>query len=247
MTAKSTKSISVIIPIYNEATIIKSAIADCLQALNNDFEDYELIIVNDGSKDNTQQILDENFVNTPQIRLLSNYINLNQGISVQRAMTQTTKEYTVHNGVDLPLRPSEIKKHLETMGDVDVLVLERKRYSGATPWRKLTSNVNTLLRTILFPLLTKGISDMNFTQIYRTEIISQILPLAKSPAFTAPEIIMRAKLLNLKIKTVDSEFQARQVGGGSLGKLHDILWTIYDMCRFRYLVWIGINKHGIVK
>jgi dolichol-phosphate mannosyltransferase len=247
MSGKCTKSLSLIIPIYNEEKIVKAAIEDCLVSLENDFEDFELIIINDGSRDGTQNILVEFFSSHPRIKLIPNYINLNQGVSVQRGHAMATKAYTVHNGIDLPLKPSEIKTHLENIGDIDVLVLERKKYSGATSWRLLTSNVNILLRKVLFPFLTSGFKDMNFTQIYRREIINKILPLAKSPAFTTPEMIIRARCLNMKIKTVDAEFQERKVGTGSLGKVHDILWTIYDMFRFRYLLWIGINKHAKVK
>lgn len=245
--SKSTKSISVVIPIYNEEKIVEGAINKCLEALEKDFEDYELIIVNDGSKDNTQQILHNSFSAHPRVVLLPNHVNLNQGISVQRGMAVANKEFVVHNGIDLPLKPVELREKLEVMADADMLVLQRKEYSGATTWRLITSNVNILIRKILFPVLTNGFKDMNFTQIYRRQIISQILPLAKSPAFTTPEMIMRAKYLGFKIITAEAEFQERPHGKGSLGKLHDILWTVYDMFRFRYLLWIGIDKHGKVK
>jgi len=247
MSGKCTKSLSLIIPIYNEEKIVKAAIEDCITSLEKDFEDFELIIINDGSSDGTQNILTEFFSNHPRIKLIPNYINLNQGISVQRGHAMATKSYTVHNGIDLPLKPSEIKHHLENIGDTDVLVLERKKKSGTSSWRLITSNVNILLRKMLFPILTRGFKDMNFTQIYRKEIVPKILPLAKSPAFTTPEMVLRARCLNLKIKTVDAEFQERKVGIVSLGKVHDILWTIYDMLRFRYLLWIGIDKHAKIK
>ena len=73
------------------------------------------------------------------------------------------------------------------------------------------------------------------------------MPLAKSPAFTTPEIIMRARISGLNIQLRDAVFHARQNGESSLGKLHDILWTIYDMVRFRQLIWMGLETHGKVK
>lgn len=247
MGEKCSQSLSLIIPVYNEEKLLVEAVEDCLAALQKDFEDFELILINDGSTDRTEHILREEFAGKKNMVIVSNYINLNQGISIQRAMAMASKSYTVHNGIDLPLKPSEIRRHLETIGDTEVLILQRRIYAGATRWRLLTSKLNILIRKILFPILSKGIRDMNFTQIYKTSIIPRVLPLAKSPAFTTPEMIFRAKVLNLRVKLADADFSERTEGTGSLGKLHDILWTIYDMLRFRYLLWIGIDKHSKIK
>lgn len=244
---KITQSISIIIPLYNEEVLVKSALEDCLLKLETDFEDFELILIDDGSRDHTVKIIEENFSNHPRIRFEQNLINLNQGISVQRGFKMASKEYVVFNGIDLPLDIKELKTILAEERDFDVLVLERIRYSGATQWRLITSNVNILIRKILFHNLTASFLDMNFTQIYRRDILDRIMPLAKSPAFTTPELIMRAKINNLNVRTRAMTFNERKHGKGSLGKLHDILWTIYDMFRFRYLLWIGIDIHGKVK
>lgn len=247
MQTKSPISVSVIIPVYNEEKLVRSAIEDCLSKLDADFEDYELIVIDDGSKDETASILRAHFGNEPRLVLSPNSINLNQGVSVQRGMAIATKDYTVHNGIDLPLDIKDLRALLDTVGDADVLILQRKQYSGATNWRLVTSNVNIFIRTLLFPILTRGVKDMNYTQIYKRSILKSILPLAKSPAFTTPEMILRAKATGLKVETREVVFHARTHGSGSLGKLHDILWTIYDMFRFRYLLWIGLQVHGKVK
>jgi glycosyltransferase involved in cell wall biosynthesis len=247
MASRSPVSVTLIIPIYNEEQLVKKAIEDCLQKLEDDFEDYELIIVDDGSKDRTAAILQENFSNDSRVVFCPNYINLNQGASVQRAMAIATKDYVVHNGIDLPLNIKDIRIFLETAGDSDVLVIQRQQYSGATSWRLLTSNINIFIRTALFPVVTRGLKDMNFTQIYKRQTLRSIMPIAKSPAFTTPEMIIRARVTGLNVKVCNATFHARSNGAGSLGKLHDILWTIYDMFRFRYLLWIGLEKHGKVK
>lgn len=247
MNIKSQKSLSLIIPIYNEEKLVKSSIDECLRKLHEDFENFELIIVDDGSKDDTPNILKAHYSNIPNVILCPNYINLNQGISIQRAAAIAKKEYIVHNGIDLPLDIKDLRYFLENNDNFDVLVLQRKKYNGASKWRLLTSNINIIIRKILFPSLTKGIRDMNYVQIYKSNILHKIMPLAKSPAFTTPEMIMRARLLNLNIQIKDNEFHARNEGTSSLGKLHDILWTIYDMFRFKNLIWMGLEKHGRVK
>lgn len=247
MSEKSKNSVSLIIPVYNEEVLVKDALNECLAKLAANFEEYELIVVDDGSKDNTKKIILENFSNSPNVVFCPNYINLNQGVSIQRALAIATKKYVVHNGIDLPLDINDLRKSIDETPDADMIVFQRTIYSGATSWRKLTSNINILIRRILFPKLTTGIPDMNFTQVYTKQIIPFVMPLAKSPAFTTPEMIMRARLMKYTIQLKEIHFHARQHGSGSLGKLHDILWTIYDMFRFRHLLWMGIEKHGKVK
>jgi len=237
-------SVSLIIPVYNEEKLIAAALTKCLDALKKDFSDFEIILIDDGSRDNSIQILKEFETKFPEIKVFQNYINLNQGISVQRGYAVATKDYILHNGIDLPLNPGSIKELIDCMGDAHVLVVQREIYSGATLWRRITSKCNIAIRKLLFIRLSKGIRDMNYTQIYRKDIVKMVLPLAKSPAFTTPEMVFRARYAKLKVITKYIAFEARTMGKGSLGKLHDILWSVYDMIRFRYLLSLGIKKHG---
>jgi glycosyltransferase involved in cell wall biosynthesis len=244
---KSNKSISLVLPVYNEEVILKEAVEKVYMALKNDFEDFELILIDDGSKDKSYLKMLELKQAYPEIIVMQNLINLNQGVSIQRGFAISSKEYVVHNGIDLPLKPIELKQLIMQMDDCDLLVLERNIYSGATIWRKIVSKINIGLRSLMFPILSSKIRDMNFVQIYRQNIIKSVLPLAKSPAFTTPEMIFRAKHNGYKVNTKQMHFEARSVGKGSLGHLHDILWSTYDMFRFRFLLWIGLEKHGKTK
>jgi undecaprenyl-phosphate 4-deoxy-4-formamido-L-arabinose transferase len=143
----------------------------------------------------------------------------------------------VHNAVDLPLAPGDIAGLVRGMNGCDLLILQRSTYAGYMKWRIVTSLINRLLLKILFPRAVKGMVDLNFTQIYRTEIIPRIIPLAKSPAFTTPEMIIRAKYLKLNVKTALVDYKPRLTGKGAFGKPHDILWSLYDMLRFRVKSW----------
>lgn len=247
MSPKLSTSLSLILPIYNEEASIEGALSKCVAALENDFEDFEIIVVDDGSKDNTYTVVEKIARTNSRIKVIRNLVNLNQGVSIQRGFVFASKEIIMHNGIDLPFDPQKTRSIVEQFKDNDVVVLERKQYAGATSWRLITSKINIWLRVLLFPKLTRGITDMNFIQFYSSKLLPNILPLAKSPAFTTPEMIFRAKILNAKVKQIPFEFQPREVGSGSLGKVHDITWSMYDMFRFRYLLWVGIKKHGKTK
>ncbi len=244
---KSDKFISVVLPVFNEASLVENAVLTTINALERDFKRYELILIDDGSIDDSYEIMRSLAATYPSIQVHRNYVNLNQGVSIQRGFVIAKGEYILHNGIDLPLHPDLIKGLVEDMNDYDISVIQRNNYTGATGWRRFVSKVNIALRTILFFRLSSGIRDMNFIQIYRRSELRHFLPLAKSPAFTTPEMIFRLRAHGHKVKVTEVDFSARTVGKGSLGRLHDIIWSIYDMFRFRYLLWAGLERHDKIK
>jgi undecaprenyl-phosphate 4-deoxy-4-formamido-L-arabinose transferase len=238
---KVSESLSIVFPIYNEKHSVKNAVLECLNILSKDFVNYEIILVDDGSTDGTDEIIAELSSQYPQIIPIFNYVNLNQGISIQKGFKVARNEYVIHNAIDLPLAINRISSLIASAKKCDLLVIERKQYEGYRAWRLITSVINRSLRGILFPRISRRIHDMNFTQIYKRNIIKRIMPLAKSPAFTTPEMIYRAIMNGLIVDSVKTEYLPRSIGKGAFGKPHDILWSLYDMLRFRIKSLNGKN------
>jgi glycosyltransferase involved in cell wall biosynthesis len=226
----TTPSLSLVIPIYNEHALIETAVEECVIALRNTVSDFEIIVVDDGSLYQTQEILSRLQKKHSELRILRNEINLNVGIALQRGMSIAQKEFVLHSAADMPLPIDQVVKLLPRMASCDVLVIERSQFSGYTPWRWVCSQINRALLKVLF---SSPFTDMNFCQIYRRSILCNILPLAKSPAFTTPEMILRARRRGYRVQSVQSPYLPRRKGNGAFGKPHDILWALYDMFRFR--------------
>ena len=110
------KRFSVIICAYNIETYVSKAIES---VLNQTFKDYELILVNDGSKDNTLNILKEyESKNGDRIKVIDNVINLGLSKSRNIAISQANGEYIVHlDGDDLFYEPDTLKKINNTIGE----------------------------------------------------------------------------------------------------------------------------------
>ena len=232
-------SLSVVLAGYNEESNIEQAVKETIEMLEANYEDYELILVNDASKDQSANMMQQLASSNPKIKYIENYINLNFGTSVLRGMLMAQKEYVIFNAMDLPLDPSLIPDYLTIMVEekADVLVLEREGYQ-TTKWRKVTSNVNHMMLCVLFPKLVKNTPVLNYVQIYKREKLNGILPIARSPIFVWPELIFRAKLKkDYLVKNVKAPCQVINVRKGAFGKPHDIIWGIYDMLRFRIRLW----------
>jgi glycosyltransferase involved in cell wall biosynthesis len=226
-------SISYIIAGYNEDSIIEDTVRECHAALSTDFRDFEIILVDDASTDNTREIMDKLSNELDNIRVLHNLVNLNFGTSVLRGLMAADKDYIIYNAADLPLSPKLTLSIINEMDACDVLVLERRQYH-ATGWRKVTSSVNTLLLHIFFPKLIRGTPILNFIQVFKKNTLIHIIPLARSPIFVWPEMILRAKLCkDMNVGNMPVDISLNEARKGSFGKPHDIIWGIYDMLRFK--------------
>lgn len=222
-------------PVYNENVLLAEAVGRCVEVLSKNCRDYEMILIDDGSNDGTSERMIELARVNDRVKVIHNHINLNIGISIQRGFAIASKEYVIFDSVDLPLVPEDIPGIVEKMDDLDMLVLERETYAGAISWRRLTSRINISLLRLLFPFITRGYNDLNYTFIFRKSIWPRIVPIGRSPAFVQPEIILRALYQGFRVGKLPVAYHRRPSGRGSLGKPHDIIWTLYDMCRFRLL------------
>ena len=228
------KSISVIMAFYNEERAIESAVLETKKALEEAGIDYEIILVDDGSKDNSR-IIAAQLCADKNVKLLENIVNLNFGTATLRGMYSASKEYVIYNAADLPLNPYDIPEILEEMinDNLQMMVLERSEYK-ATAYRKIASKGNLLLLNILYPKLIRGTPVLNFVQCFRRDVLDEIKPYARSPIFVWPELIFRSKINGFKWKNkivpINTTMQVRQ---GSFGKPHDIIWGIYETVRFK--------------
>lgn len=228
--------ISYILAGCNEGDIIEESIKKCISSLERDFDDYELILVDDGSTDSTGAVMDRFAGESGRITVLHNLVNLNFGTSVLRGMCAAKKEWVIYNAADLPLPPEDTASVLSAAQNYDVLVLDRVTYNVVL-WRRITSRVNTLLLHILFPRLMRGTPTTNYIQVFRRECIGQCIPLARSPIFAPPEMIFRAKLAGLRVGSQKHAPHIESKRKGAFGRPHDIIWGIYDMLRFRLRLW----------
>ncbi|MEN8181191.1 MAG: glycosyltransferase family 2 protein [Myxococcota bacterium] len=228
-------SLSVILPGLNEETSVERAITRTLAALEKVFDEFEIVVIDDGSTDRMGEIADRIAADDPRVRVLHNERNVNYGVSLARGIAAARCDWVLHNGMDLPLAPEDIERFVPHFGSYDVVVASREHRGAHSPWRQLTSWVNNRLLRILFSPRTR---DLNFTQFYRRSFLEGVELVSTSPAFVTPELILRAERGGFRVREVTTEFRRREAGKAHFGKPKDILWTLRDMVRLRLRVWL---------
>ena len=112
---------SVVIPCYNEENGVIRSI-DEIFAILNDRNDFEIITINDGSTDDTLQILHEYASQQPQVRVVNNSINLGYGASLKKGIRQAKGEIIVITDADCTYPANQIPVLLEKLDVVDMAV-----------------------------------------------------------------------------------------------------------------------------
>ena len=109
--------LSIIIPAYNEEALITSTL-ECLQNyLSARPEQYEIIVVDDGSRDKTVETVQRLQRHNTDLRLLVNSQNMGKGFSIRRGVLESSGEFIIFTDADLPYELDAIEGFLRALRD----------------------------------------------------------------------------------------------------------------------------------
>ena len=123
-------SVSVIIPAYNEEKTIGNVIKETISIMDGQLMPYEVIVVNDGSTDQTGQVASKH-----KARVLSNEKNRGKGYSIRKALEQAQGDIIITIDSDGEHNPKEIPDLLDpVLGGIDVVsgsrFMSENKYAG---------------------------------------------------------------------------------------------------------------------
>jgi glycosyltransferase involved in cell wall biosynthesis len=221
--------VSVVIPAYNEETNIYQTMKSVLDAMNQNFEDFEIIIVDDCSTDKTGKISDEMASANNKIKVIHNKYNLGQGGSLSVGFANVSKDLTLHNAMDYPFDMHDLPEMVDLANRYDIVVAARKSRPGYTLYRHILSRVNLFLLNILFDL---HLSDYSFIQVYHSDILRKINPSSKSTGFFIPELLIRAYKKGYLVHQVPIKYLPRNSGIARSGSMKVVYRSSIDLIKF---------------
>ena len=153
--------LSIIIACYNEQNTIR-IILEKLSKIKNLNKELEIIVVDDGSTDNSLQILEEN-KNLYNV-LIKNTSNRGKGYSIKKGLEKSTGEFVFFQDADLEYDPNDITKFLNLINkfNPDLIIGSRFNYSNYTRSHNFLNKMGNYLITFLFNVFY----NTTFTDIY---------------------------------------------------------------------------------
>ena len=208
------ESLAVVIPAYNEERRIGSTIECIHRFLSNNFKKFEIIIVDDGSRDRTADIVLGLSKAKSFIRIFRNSENRGKGYSVKKGALLADSGYVAFTDADLSTPIEELSKLLRALAEgAEVAIGSRALGSSNVLKRqsllreKMGKTFNFFVRTFLF----KGIKDTQCGfKCFRKYAAEKIFTLQRLEGFAFDaEILFIAKKLGLKIKEVPVSWSNR--------------------------------------
>jgi glycosyltransferase involved in cell wall biosynthesis len=155
------KLLTIIVPVYNEEKTIKNVLLR-LAKLKDAFQSIEIIVVNDGSKDDTLKILIEN--NNLYDDLINNSQNKGKGNAVKNALEKANGNYITFQDADLEYDPNDLTKFIKLINKFspDLIIGSRFNYADYARSHYFFNKVGNRCITFIFNLLYQT----TFTDVY---------------------------------------------------------------------------------
>jgi dolichyl-phosphate beta-glucosyltransferase len=155
--------LSVVIPMYNEATRFPKAAPRLLQYLQAQPYSYEVVVVSDGSTDDTVQMARTTLALAPAVRVIENQPNHGKGHALRTGMTAAQGEFVLFTDADLSTPPEELDKFWPWLEQGYDVVIGSRKMEGAQlqrrqPW--LREHLGKVFTWLSDRLVTRNISDV---------------------------------------------------------------------------------------
>lgn len=229
--AKLIKELSVFLPCYNEGKNLGKTIVNIVQNVETIAEKWELLIINDGSVDDTLAVAHKFTAENKNIRVINHNVNRGYGAALKSGLYNAKYDWISFIDSDGQFDFSEIgqfiKAQQETGADL-VIGYYRKRHVSFI--RKVNTFLWQIVVFILFRLHVRDI-DCGFKLISKRVIDSIEKLESERGAFISSEFLIKARKHNFKIIEIPTTHYPRQLGEGTGAKLNVIIKSFVDLFR----------------
>jgi glycosyltransferase involved in cell wall biosynthesis len=224
-------SISVVLPAFNEEAVIGatvSAVVDFLQTITSD---YEVIVVNDGSRDRTREVVEEINRTNSLVRCVSHERNRGYGAALGTGFAAATRELVFLTDGDKQFDIRELTHFLPLIADADMVIGYRdprrdppKRLFFGWGWNSLVN--------LLFGYTAKDV-DCAF-KLFRRSVLDRVHVRATGATFSA-ELLIKTRRLGYRIVEHRASHYPRPAGQPTGARLDVIARA------FRELIWLRLH------
>ncbi|MBI3090170.1 MAG: glycosyltransferase [Candidatus Tectomicrobia bacterium] len=235
------RKISVLMPAYNECAHLLSNIRETERVLRDLGCDFEIIVADDGSKDDTKAVAELLAHNLDNVHVWGNGENQGKGMALRRASQAASGDLVVFLDADLELHPRLIAGLLDTMEreGADIVVGSKRHPQSRLHYplrRRLLSTLYAAVLKLLFGLPVRD--TQTGLKLFKRQVLQDVLPrlIEKQYAFDV-ELLVVARQLGYRIAEapIELNFSRARSRIGMQDVLRTALDTLGIYYRLRYL------------
>lgn len=231
----SEPQVSFITPVYNEQHNIPGVFRDLYAVIQAHPEwNAEVIMVEDGSKDQTREVMLDLVKKYPQTQLILHEKNQGYNQSMRDGMARARGKYVMYVGADEEFDCSEIPSFIEP------LLAEGEKHADlvlGVRWQRNAYKLHRFFISVIYIFFLNWIykmriNDYNWSQAWSRELLER-MELESKSLFMLPEIILKGHDLGYVIKEVPSNHRGRRTGRSSLN-MKIMGYALWDAIRFYF-------------
>ncbi len=224
------RSLSIVIPAYNESGNIVGTLENVAGALEGLPLDAEIIVVDDGSADGTGAIVTANAARFPGVRLLVNERNRGFGATYRRGVDEATRDYIVMVHGDNAWGASTLHEFFSHVGEADVIIgYTRDMWRSRPLGRTIVSKTFTLLVNLI---TGRRLRYYNGLQIHRASILKSLVIESTGYGFQ-PEVLVKALRSARSYFEVPMDLREREHGESKAFRLKNAIDVLRTLRRLR--------------
>lgn len=229
--------LSIFFPMWNEQDYIERAIdagrVACVELLAaGEINDYELIVVDDASTDNTPAIADHLAETDAHVRVVHHPVNRKLGGSIKTGFASATGDLVLYTDADLPFDFAELTKAIRIMRlyESDIVSAYRHDRTEEGSSRAIYTFFYNLLIRLMFGVKMR---DINFAFKLCKRRIFDHIELHSEGSFIDAELVIRAKKLGYTVTQFGVDYFPRTRGQSTLSSPGIIVKIIREMLELR--------------
>lgn len=227
--------LSIFFPFWNEEKNIKEVVNEAIPVAEEIADKWEIIMVDDGSSDNTLKIAKELVKKEKNLKVVTHAPNRGYGAALKDGFLNSAYKYIVFTDGDRQFDFSEIKKFIEKINKADIVIGYRKKRKDNYV-RHILMNLLKIWDYVFFGFYFKDI-DCGF-KMFKKESIEKLMPFRSEGAMITTEILAKARRKNLKIEETEVTHYKRKYGDQSGGNVFVVIRAILES----FILWLDIKN-----
>ncbi|MBI2031289.1 MAG: glycosyltransferase family 2 protein [Candidatus Levybacteria bacterium] len=231
---KKIAELSIFFPFWNEEKNIEKVVDSAIRVAKKSAQDWEIIMVDDGSSDDTLKIATSIAGKDSNLKVVAHKINRGYGASLRSGFEAAKYNLVVFTDGDGQFDFSQVSRFFPKIKNSDIVIgYRQKRHDH--PIRHILMNLLKIWDFVFFGFVFRDI-DCGF-KMFKKQALERITPLRSEGAMITTEILAKAKKEKLKISQVNVSHYPRIYGDQSGGNLRVILRAIKES----FILWKDLN------
>jgi glycosyltransferase involved in cell wall biosynthesis len=235
-TARRVKELSFFFPAHNEEANLEALVEEALVALPTLAETFEIIAVDDGSRDRTPAIADELAAKHPEFRVVHHPTNYGYGAALRSGFRASRYSLIAFIDGDRQFKVADVGKLTERLGgpdDPDV-VLGYRLVRADPPIRRWYARIYRLANRIFFGVRVRDIDCA--CKLFKRQALEPVRVSSGGAFFTA-ELLIKLKFNGRKMAEVGVSHYARTAGSPTGAKPKVVFRAVRDFWALRFRLW----------